>query len=47
MTLTHTGSTKKFAAGWENIFGGKKQPASGTKQTAKKKPVAKKKKRKG
>lgn len=22
MTVTHTGSTEKFAAGWQRIFGG-------------------------
>lgn len=24
MTVLHTGSTKKFASGWENIFSGKR-----------------------
>ncbi|HJT36645.1 MAG TPA: hypothetical protein VJ783_31770 [Pirellulales bacterium] len=45
MTLTHTGSTKKFASGWENIFGGKKKLANGAKPATKKKAVAKKKRK--
>ncbi|MGE0605974.1 MAG: hypothetical protein AB7O62_02530 [Pirellulales bacterium] len=30
MTVLNTGSTKKYAASWDNIFGGaKKKPATG------------------
>lgn len=38
MTVTHVGSTKKYAAGWEAIFGGKKsvRAATGSQATAKK-----------
>lgn len=36
MTILNTGSTKKFAAGWETIFKG------GKTKTTKKKPAAKK-----
>lgn len=40
MTVLHTGATKKYVAGWENIFSGKgKKPA----ETAKKPAAAKKK----
>ena len=32
----HTGASKKFVAGWDNIFGDKsKQPSSGKKKSAK------------
>jgi hypothetical protein len=42
MTVLNTGSTKKFAAGWEGIFsGGKKKAAK--KPAVKKKPAKKKK----
>lgn len=27
MTVLHSGTTKKYVEGWENIFGGKKQSA--------------------
>ena len=39
----HTGSTEKFAAGWDEIFkSGKKKPTvRGTKHAAKKSPAAK------
>lgn len=43
MTVLNTGSTKKFAAGWDNIFTGKKKSAT-TKPAAKKKTAKKKKK---
>jgi hypothetical protein len=38
----HTGSTEKFAAGWDEIFkSGKKKPTvGGTKHAAKKSPAA-------
>lgn len=45
MTILNTGSTKKFATGWENIFAngkGKKKPAAATANT----PTAKKAKKK-
>ena len=49
MTVTHSGSTKQFASGWENIFtkGAKKKPAA-AKQPATKSPkkAAKKKAKK-
>lgn len=45
MTVLHTGTTKRYAAGWEAIFSGKKS-ASGssrsTKKPAKKSPAKKK-----
>jgi hypothetical protein len=28
MTILHTGSTKAFESGWQNIFGGGKKPAA-------------------
>lgn len=47
MTLTHTGSTKKYSANWENIFGGgKKKSPNGAKPAPKKKATVKAKKRK-
>lgn len=49
MTVLHTGSTKKFAAGWDDIFASRKgksaatkPKASAAKKTVKKKPVGKK-----
>ena len=39
MTVTHVGSTKKYSAGWETIFSGKK----GTKKPVAGKTVGKKK----
>ncbi|HVX14521.1 MAG TPA: hypothetical protein VHC22_25260 [Pirellulales bacterium] len=39
MTVTHAGSTKKYSAGWDNIFSGTK----GSKATTTKKVAAKKK----
>lgn len=42
MTILNTGSTKKFAAGWEAIFKGGKSKAT-EKPAAKKKPAKKKK----
>lgn len=45
MTILNTGSTKKFAAGWENIFTGKKKAASAAKPAAKKKAATSKKKK--
>jgi hypothetical protein len=50
MTVTHVGSTKKYAAGWESIFGGKKSSRVATptqaagKRASIKKTAAKKKK---
>ena len=44
MTILNTGSTKKFAAGWENIFTGKKKTAA-EKPAAKKKTAKSKKKK--
>ena len=47
----HTGASKKFVAGWDNIFGGESKAAdkkaAGTKKPAarKKSPKAKKKKK--
>jgi hypothetical protein len=50
MTILNTGSTKKFAAGWETIFkGGKTKPASKPAKSSKpadKKKAAKKAKKK-
>ncbi len=45
MTVLHTGATKKFVAGWENIFSakGKKPAATPNKPAAKKKAPAGKK----
>ena len=44
MTVLHTGSTKKFVSGWENIFAGKsKAKPAVAKQSAKKKSSASKK----
>ena len=40
MTVLHTGSTKKFVAGWEAIFSGSK---GGPTTAAKKRPKASKK----
>ena len=31
MTVTHTGSTEKFATGWQRIFGGATRGKSGAK----------------
>jgi hypothetical protein len=48
VTVTHVGSTKKYSAGWENIFSGKKaakQPATGNAAAKKKAAAAKKTKR--
>ena len=47
MTVLHTGSTEKFASGWETIFGrGQKskaaKKASSVKPAARKKPAKKK-----
>lgn len=47
MTVTHAGSTKKFSAGWEAIFGkttnggksAKKSKTAGTKSSPKKRPA--------
>jgi hypothetical protein len=51
MTVTHVGSTKKYAVGWEAIFGGGKKsarsttgPQAVTKKAATKKKAAAKKK---
>ncbi len=46
----HTGASKKFVAGWDNIFSDSnkendKQPAAAKKKTAAKKPAKKKKKK--
>jgi hypothetical protein len=42
----HTGSNKKFAAGWEQVFGGNRKPGKGTTaQGAAKKIVRKKRKK--
>jgi hypothetical protein len=57
VTVLHTGSTKKFAAGWEKIFGNKragqssdqpktaKQPRATKPKSAKQKPKAAKKRK--
>lgn len=39
MTVTHSGSNKQFASGWENVFakGAKKKPAA-AKEAATKSP---------
>lgn len=45
MTVLHSGSTKKYAANWENIFAGKatrKKPAPTARKPAARKPAAKK-----
>lgn len=50
MTVTHVGSTRKYASGWESIFGGGKKTArsaakpqaSGKKPSPKKKAAKKK-----
>ena len=50
MTVTHVGSTRQYASGWESIFGGGKKTArpaakaqaSGKKPSAKKKAAKKK-----
>ena len=47
MTVVHVGTTKKYAAGWESIFGTSKktkQPAA-AKSTKKKAPPQKKKRK--
>ncbi|MBX3411394.1 MAG: hypothetical protein KF708_01660 [Pirellulales bacterium] len=41
MTVLHTGSTKKFADGWDGIFGKGKSAPSKTKATASKKMAKK------
>jgi len=45
MTVLHTGTTKKYVAGWEGVFGAtgtkSKKPAGGAKTAAVKKPKAK------
>lgn len=48
MTVLHTGATKKFVAGWENVFSGKgkKTTTAAIKPTAKT-PAAKKTSRAG
>jgi hypothetical protein len=44
MTVLHTGATKKFVAGWENIFAGKgKKTAVAAETSVDKKKAAKKK----
>jgi hypothetical protein len=48
MTVLHSGSTKKFATGWDAIFSGRKSSRAGAGQAAVKKvkrPTAKKPKR--
>jgi len=48
MTVLHSGSTKKFASGWENVFSGqtgragKSSPKPSTKKAAGKKSAGKK-----
>lgn len=42
MTVLHTGATKKYVAGWQNIFGGKKTAGTTKKAATGTKPVAKK-----
>jgi hypothetical protein len=44
MTVLHTGTTKKYVAGWEGVFGAgtkSKKPAVGGKKAAVKKPKPK------
>ena len=41
MTVLHTGSTQKFATGWESIFDKSAARKSAAKKTAKKAPVKK------
>lgn len=43
----HTGTTVKFAGGWDRVFSGKKgaNPAAATKKPASKQPAAKAKKK--
>ena len=39
----NTGTSKKYAAGWDNVFGGKKKATKKTKKKAAKKKASKKK----
>lgn len=41
MTVTHVGSTKKYAEGWQTIFSGKKAAQKPAKATPKKKAAGK------
>lgn len=39
----HTGSTKKYSSGWDNIFSGKKTKKKATKKKAARKKTSRKK----
>ena len=43
MTITRVGTSQKYASGWENAFGGKKEPTKkkGTARAIAKRPAAK------